>query len=542
MAKHWHYQLFGEEFGPVSEDVIRNLMAQGTLASDDPVRLKGGAWTPIHEALGQSAVATAVMNAPVDEVDDSDDVEDWFCQILGQELGPLSFNDLLRFAESGELSADDQIRFGADGKWRRVGSMGRLVAVLPYQPAPPTKQSKSSIDIVQVQDKSAAPAPKPAAPAPAVKPAGLVISLNEIPEATQPTWFAWIRGVEYGPSSLLQLQQWISTGQLSGTDFVKYGPTGQWCPSSTVNEILNQLKTVAAAKAHAIAAPTPAPVVKPIVATPTPAVTPAAKPSAPSVATVSAAAAVKTTTAAEVKTIETPVAKVESTPAASTLVTSTPPEPKPAPPVTTPAAGNSSYGAGSGYGGSSTSNWQASVAKAPSKPVAQSRSSSSGGSSFDFSALTSMIDMKTLGIGGGVVGAALLVIGFMYMPAGNGLEAKHFKELHGLFVEFQKARESKGDVSAISAKVSKICPPIAAELEKRANNSRPASQKLFWVAKYRLAEMISKGTATRSGPEIECERMLYEVSQVLKLPMDAPKPVETAAPKGPINPNIDKGT
>ena len=169
--------------------------------------------------------------------------------------------------------------------------------------------------------------------------------------------------------------------------------------------------------------------------------------------------------------------------------------------------------------------------------------------SFDFSAITSMIDAKTLGIGGGVIAAAALVFGLMYMPAGQGAEVQAFKELHPLYVEFQKIRESKGgpgEVEALKAKVAKVCPPIAKTMEPRASVSRPASQKLFWVAKYRMNEMLTKGVTTRSPAEVECERMLYEVSQVLKLPMDAPKPVDAdpaakgAAPKE--NPGVNFGT
>jgi len=155
-----------------------------------------------------------------------------------------------------------------------------------------------------------------------------------------------------------------------------------------------------------------------------------------------------------------------------------------------------------------------------------------------------MLDAKTLGMGGGAIAAVALVFAFMYMPAGNGLEANAFKELHPLFVEFQKIREKKGsdaEVQALSSKVEKVCPPLAAALEKRASVSRPASQKLFWVSKYRMKEMLSKGVATRTSAEIECERMLYEVSQVLKLPMDAPKPVETVEPKNKAK-VLDVGT
>ncbi|MEI2700394.1 MAG: hypothetical protein V9E94_19445, partial [Microthrixaceae bacterium] len=89
-----------------------------------------------------------------------------------------------------------------------------------------------------------------------------------------------------------------------------------------------------------------------------------------------------------------------------------------------------------------------------------------------------MIDAKTLGIGGGVIAAAALVIGLMYMPAGQGAEIQAFKELHPLYVEFQKIRESKGspsDLEALRTKISKVCPPIAKTMEPRAS-VEPARQ------------------------------------------------------------------
>ena len=504
MAGQWHYQLFGEEFGPVAEDTLRELIAHGTLGEDDPVRRNGGKWEPAGQALSLRATngtstSTAVASTPEDDSSEDDNLPEWYCQILGQELGPLTFDELLHFAESGELSADDQVRFHATGKWRRVGSMGRLVSVLPYQNSSVTRVGKKK------------PAAKAAveAPAPVAQPAAP--QTTYAPAASEPAWFAWIRGVEYGPSSLLQLQQYLASGQLSATDFVKYGMTGAWCPPSTVPQMLAQY-TVTLPPA---AAPTPAPA-------PAPAAPVAKKPSNETITTVAAtkpaAAPSKVESApTAVKPVEAPAAKVE------------PPREEPvSTPVTPPSSSTSSYGG-------SSSNWQAKTVSPPPKPAARPAKSSGGGASFDFSAITSLLDVKTLGIGGGVIAAAVLVIGVMYMPAGQGVEVGAFKELHPLYVEFQKIREKKGseaEVAALGQKVSKVCPPIAKQLEPRASVSRPASQKLFWVAKYRMNEMIAKGAATRSAAEIECERMLFDVSKALKLPMDEPKPVETAAAKG----------
>jgi hypothetical protein len=328
--------------------------------------------------------------------------------------------------------------------------------------------------------------------------------------------------VEYGPSSLLQLQQYLSTGQLSPTDFVKYGTTGAWCPPATVTQMLAQ---------YVIAIPTtPSHTPTPPNAIPTVTAPAGKKPSADSIATVSASKPGATSSKTEITppvtkpTAVEPVAKVEPPRTEPVTVPAAESVTRPAP-ITTSSASANSYS-------SSTSNWQAKTVTTPSR--ATPSRASGGGRSFDLSALTSMLDAKTLGMGGGVIAVAALVFALMYMPVGSGVEAKAFHELQPLYLEFQKIRENKGsaaELSALDAKIKKACPPIAALMEPRANASRPVSQKLLWVAKYRMNEMVAKGVATRSQSEMDCERMLYDVSQALKLPMDAPKPAAAAAPK-----------
>src|SRR5262249_11647573 len=144
----------------------------------------------------------------------------WYCRVAGMELGPVGFDDLLRMAENGELTADEDVRFGATGPWRKVGAIGRLVAVLPYQ-------EHSGLRPTQFADGATASTPvslpEPAVPA---VPAAVPIEPPKPqyhPSAEQATWFAWIRGSEFGPASLVQLSQWVTTGQLGPADFVKQG-------------------------------------------------------------------------------------------------------------------------------------------------------------------------------------------------------------------------------------------------------------------------------------------------------------------------------
>ena len=42
----------------------------------------------------------------------------WFYEIMGEELGPISSAELRRKAESGEVTPDTSIRMGAQGAWQ----------------------------------------------------------------------------------------------------------------------------------------------------------------------------------------------------------------------------------------------------------------------------------------------------------------------------------------------------------------------------------------------------------------------------------------
>lgn len=61
--------------------------------------------------------------------------QEWFYDVGGFEMGPVSFIDLLALARSQQIAADDRVKAGVNGKWRTVGSIGRLMAVLPFQEA-----------------------------------------------------------------------------------------------------------------------------------------------------------------------------------------------------------------------------------------------------------------------------------------------------------------------------------------------------------------------------------------------------------------------
>ena len=87
---------------------------------------------------------------------------EWFCNIMGEQWGPMSSQELLAVARRGRLSRDDLVRRGVDGNWVRAELVKGLfnnppvaatatsdhVAVSPRAPLP-AKRSMSGVRIRQ---------------------------------------------------------------------------------------------------------------------------------------------------------------------------------------------------------------------------------------------------------------------------------------------------------------------------------------------------------------------------------------------------------
>lgn len=63
----------------------------------------------------------------------SQGIDDWYVSVDGKTHGPVTFDRLLKLAAANRLKAEALVRLGIEGKWRRAGSIGRIVAVLPFQ-------------------------------------------------------------------------------------------------------------------------------------------------------------------------------------------------------------------------------------------------------------------------------------------------------------------------------------------------------------------------------------------------------------------------
>ena len=104
----WYYYLKDQEAGPATEDAIIKLMKNGSIQADDMVRLgTSGSWKPVVRYPQYKKYESQIPPRP-----------EWYCRVLGQVLGPLLFDEVQEMAHSGNLNADDEVRFGEDAPWK----------------------------------------------------------------------------------------------------------------------------------------------------------------------------------------------------------------------------------------------------------------------------------------------------------------------------------------------------------------------------------------------------------------------------------------
>ncbi len=130
--------------------------------------------------------------------------------------------------------------------------------------------------------------------------------------------------------------------------------------------------------------------------------------------------------------------------------------------------------------------------------------------------------LAVLMLGSAAIFAVALLISQMQ---GYGPELAAIRDVVPLVQEFRDLRARGADDAAwtaFEARVAARLSPHTKRLEQRASISRPASQKLFWVMKYRMGEMIQACRTTPGPQEQETVQMLRESAAILsyELPAD----------------------
>ena len=302
MSEQWFYRMFGEQFGPMPFEKLKELADDGTIQALDQVRSESsGSWVnaatidglelsaSFRGDISNVTTATSISDFEISTTPTSTD--EWYCSLGDHELGPISFEELLKFAENEKLSRDDQVKLGANGKWRRAGSIGRLVAVMPYQAVEKKiirkanslpKQSEAptdeftvtttikTVDVASAVAKPVASVPDPEATyrvayeqakarlmetmlaqADSVYKTAEDQAHSQVAWANGPSvdkyWWGWAGGVEFGPVEFTQVFGLAKSGQLKPSDFVKNGQHGQFVPSSGVPGLFKAIEILAKA-------------------------------------------------------------------------------------------------------------------------------------------------------------------------------------------------------------------------------------------------------------------------------------------------------
>lgn len=519
MSAPWYYRVNGQEFGLTEIALLKAGQAAGTLTGVIEVRRNAAAaWQRLSDVTSPSDLDAAAAPAR-DAVQTGDEDPDWFYRLAGQDLGPLSFRELTELAQQGGLTADDEIKRGIDGRYRRAGSIGRLMAAMPY--AEPQ----------QIRHVASTPSPAIATPVTGAPSTASTVppSLQYQPSALQAAWFAGIRGVEYGPLSLVQLSQMLTTGQIGVYDFVRYGPYGAWLPASpTIEQALAPLveatpksqPPVAAIQAGVpatsppfVTSVAPARVTSVVVPQSDAISRPAPNPPAPETPAVNQAPspAVPVTVAA---TAEPESPKVDS-PTKSDRSIQTGPA---APPAAVVARALESRGA-STMSNESPRPAAASGPQGVASPVKRPSSQyDSGGSWLDQFSLKSPVTAALIVLI--VVGAGY---GLLQLIPMTGAERAKLETLQQILAEFRRHRDEKAadaEWNAFLEKASQKMAPIVKELEITASRKRPVQQELLWAARDRGRDMLRDARQKPTASEEEFEAHLKRAAFRLGLGPD----------------------
>ncbi|MCH8830847.1 MAG: DUF4339 domain-containing protein, partial [Planctomycetes bacterium] len=226
----------------------------------------------------------------------ADDEDSWYYQSLGQELGPMPFEEICLLAETGTLSSDDLVRKGSQSEWTPASSQSILSlllktaamtateassvpAVKPAQSDEPPARRKT----IKTKSKSAPAKQKDELVEPSVvpdvvdddeplddeplddeplddDPSDLIDKDTDsaIPQTAEtPRWFCLVDGIEHGPVEFSNLKAMAERDRLKPGDQVRMGDAGDWVAAASVTGLFAPAgpSTTAAASSSAVAIP-----------------------------------------------------------------------------------------------------------------------------------------------------------------------------------------------------------------------------------------------------------------------------------------------
>lgn len=513
MADQWYYRIFGQEFGPVPLNELKQLAESGTIAEGDEVRQEySDQWKGAETVQDLAIQTTATAESPSDEAVTAQPIADeWYCRFNGQEFGPLRFQEVVDFTKGSQLTANDEVRFGVSGKWRRVGSIGRLVAVLPFQepipdsrhisPSPVPKPTSlvtpktfvgsASHPVDSVQNLTALEFDRDLVRAEAAAEATEQAVRRLIGFTLSPgydsAWWAAINGTECGPIAFSQLFEWALTGHLKPGDFIRNGLYGQYTHAANLGALFVAAALVKHSKEaieQAKLKVTESHKLKASPVSPPPASTPPLSP----------------TTAAPTTVSRPATAEPEAKRAA--------PDSKPMTPVELPQKTSTFESTGSPGAAVYSSTYRPHAN--PPRTFTPKRKDPTN------SPLSKILGLIGTPIGKGAIAALLLAsVGWIYMANRNNADIRRYKALKRVLDDVRAKRFVKStDVEEIKVRAAKLTTELTPELK---GGTSAVKKALLAATTDDLPKMMLQDLSTESNDEKNFVKHLNEVKKILKL-------------------------
>jgi GYF domain 2 len=242
MSQQWHYRILGEEFGPVGERALRDLMSSGTVGPTDSVRRAGEEhWLLARDldadpesngSAGFPATSAAASSGSESSAPESGGAEDlieasldlesllasaapeaarkahaneWYYRIGGKRSGPFDFDTLFEHAREGKFSRYDEIRAPGESDWVEASTIVGLFA-----------DEQAELDSMLSNA-----GPRPAEPPVPRRP-------------KRKLWYYRVLNQEMGPVDFEGLFDLVIEGNLRPDDELRGAEESQWQPASSL--------------------------------------------------------------------------------------------------------------------------------------------------------------------------------------------------------------------------------------------------------------------------------------------------------------------